>query len=65
MLNLFKNIGSGEVIVIAVLVLLFFGGKKFTELAQGLRQSKKEFNKIKEDFQKPQKAKNNQPGGDS
>ena len=65
MFNVLKNIGSGELIIIAVLILLFFGGKKFTELAQGLRQSKKEFNKIKEDLQKPQEGKNNQPGGDS
>ena len=65
MFNIFKNIGSGEVIIVAVLVLLFFGGKKFTELAQGLKQSKKEFNKIKEDLQKPEETKNDQPGGDS
>ena len=65
MFNIFKNIGSGEVIIVAVLVLLFFGGKKFTELAQGLKQSKKEFNKIKDDLQKPEETKNDQPGGDS
>ena len=61
MFNIFKNIGSGEVIIVAVLVLLFFGGKKFTELAQGLKQSKKEFNKIKDDLQKPEETKNDQP----
>lgn len=65
MFNFLKNIGSGELIIIGVLILLFFGGSKFTELARGLKQSKKEFNKIKEDLQKPEETKNNQSGGDS
>lgn len=50
MLNFFKNIGTVEIIVIALLILLLFGGKKLTELARGLGQSKKELKKIKEEI---------------
>jgi len=65
MFNLLKNIGSGELIIILALVLLFFGGKKFTELAQGLKESKKEFNKIRDELQNPEKTGNGKPGGES
>jgi Sec-independent protein translocase protein TatA len=51
------NIGSGEVIIIALLALFFFGGSKLGEFAKGLRQSKKELNKIKEDLENPEETK--------
>ncbi|HCR36245.1 MAG TPA: twin-arginine translocase TatA/TatE family subunit [Patescibacteria group bacterium] len=38
-----KNIGATEIIVIAVLLLVFFGGKKLPELAKGIGDSIKEF----------------------
>lgn len=44
-----KNIGATEIIVIAVLLLVFFGGKKLPELAKGIGDSIKEFkNAVKE-----------------
>lgn len=65
MFNSLRNIGSGEVIIIAVLVLLFFGGKKLGEFAQGIRQSKKEIKNIKEELGKSEDTKSDQPGGGS
>jgi sec-independent protein translocase protein TatA len=34
--NLFLAIGPGQIAIIVVLVLLFFGGKKIPELMKGL-----------------------------
>ena len=39
------QIGSTEVIVIALVLLLLFGGKKIPELAKGLGDALKEFRK--------------------
>lgn len=60
MFGFLRNIGSGEVIIIAGLVLFFFGGKKISEFAQGLKESKKEFGKIKEDLQNPDDKKDDE-----
>lgn len=38
-----RNIGATEIIVVAVLLLVFFGGKKLPELAKGIGDSIKEF----------------------
>jgi Sec-independent protein translocase protein TatA len=54
MFGALRNIGSAEVIIIAVLVLLFFGGKKLSEFGQGIRESKKELKNIKDELQKPE-----------
>jgi len=40
-----NNIGTPELIVVAVLLLVLFGGKKLPELAHGLSESIKEFRK--------------------
>jgi sec-independent protein translocase protein TatA len=37
------NIGTGEIIVIAIVVLLLFGGKKIPELMKGLGKGIKSF----------------------
>ena len=48
--NIFLAIGPGQIAVIAVLVLLLFGGKKIPELMKGLGSGIKEFKKgVKED----------------
>jgi sec-independent protein translocase protein TatA len=47
-----KNIGSGELIIIAIVVLLLFGTKKLNELARGLGESTKELKKVKAEFNK-------------
>jgi len=45
-----RNIGTTEIVIIAVVVLLLFGGKKIPELVRSMGQSVKEFRKaIKED----------------
>ena len=47
---MFGNIGSTEFLIIAIVVLLFFGSKKLNELARGLGESTKEVKKIKRDY---------------
>ncbi len=37
------NLGTGEIIIIAVLVLLLFGGKKIPELMKGLGKGIRNF----------------------
>jgi sec-independent protein translocase protein TatA len=37
------NIGTGEIVVIAILVLLLFGGKKIPELMKGIGKGIKNF----------------------
>ena len=39
------NIGMGEIIVLALIVLLLFGGKKIPELMKGLGKGVKSFKK--------------------
>jgi len=39
------NIGTPELIVIGMVLLLFFGGKKIPELAKGVGDSVREFKK--------------------
>jgi len=40
---MFKNIGTLELIIIGIIFLLLFGGKKLPELTRGLVTSIKEF----------------------
>ena len=40
---LFLNLGAGEIIIIALVVLLLFGGKKIPELMNGLGKGVKSF----------------------
>jgi sec-independent protein translocase protein TatA len=40
---MFANIGSVEIIIIAVIILILFGGKKLPEMGKGLGESLKEF----------------------
>ena len=37
------NLGSGEIIIIAIIVLLLFGGKKIPELMKGIGKGVKNF----------------------
>jgi len=39
----FKGIGTGEIILVAVVILLLFGGKKIPELMKGLGKGIKNF----------------------
>lgn len=40
---LFLNMGGGEIFVILLVVLLFFGSKRIPELAKGLGKGMREF----------------------
>ena len=42
-LLLFGSFGAGEVVVIALIVLLLFGGKKIPELMKGIGKGVKSF----------------------
>lgn len=42
---MFNNIGSGEILVVLVVLLFLFGGKKLPEIAKGLGESGKELKK--------------------
>jgi sec-independent protein translocase protein TatA len=44
------NLAGPDLIVILLIVLLLFGAKKLPELARGLGQAMKEFNKAKDEF---------------
>ena len=39
------NIGAGEIIIVALVILLLFGGKKIPELMKGLGKGVKSFKK--------------------
>lgn len=42
-LLIFQNFGAGEIIIIALVILLLFGGKKIPELMKGLGKGVKSF----------------------
>jgi len=42
---MFRNIGTTELIIIAVILLIIFGGKKLPELGKGIGDAIKEFKK--------------------
>ena len=52
-----NNFGSGEIIIIALVVLLLFGGRKIPELmrgiGKGIRSFKDGMNEVKEEIDKP------------
>lgn len=56
MTNTLLFIGTQEIIIIAIVVLLFFGGKKIPELMKGLGKGVKSFkdgmNGLEEDIKK-------------
>jgi sec-independent protein translocase protein TatA len=51
-----RNIGTTEIVIIAVVVLLLFGAKKLPEFARGLVKAKKEF---KTSFSEDEKSDDN------
>jgi sec-independent protein translocase protein TatA len=42
---MFNGIGTTEIIIVAVILLVLFGGKKLPELGKGLGDAIKEFRK--------------------
>lgn len=57
--NLFLFIGTQEIIIIAIIALLLFGGKKIPELMRGLGRGVNSFKKgMKEDIEEEPKQEN-------
>ena len=48
---MFGNLGGGEILLIVLFILVFFGAKKIPELAQGLGKGIREFRKAARDIQ--------------
>ena len=48
---MFDNIGGGEILIIFLVFLIFFGAKKIPEMAQGLGKGIREFKKAVKDVQ--------------
>ena len=48
---MFENIGGGEILVILLFFLIFFGAKKIPDIAQGLGKGIREFRKAARDIQ--------------
>ncbi|HAP37721.1 MAG: Sec-independent protein translocase protein TatA [Candidatus Shapirobacteria bacterium GW2011_GWE1_38_92] len=46
---MFSNIGTTELIILGLILLLLFGGKKLPELSRGIGDAVKEFRKGFED----------------
>lgn len=54
---MFGSLGTGEIILILLVVLIFFGAKKIPDLAAGLGKGLREFRKaardVQEEIEKP------------
>ena len=59
-LLLVGNLGTGEILIIALIVLLLFGGKKIPELMRGLGKGVKSFKDGMSDVEKEVKDIDNQ-----
>lgn len=52
---MFNNLGTGEIIIIAVVLMILFGGKKLPELARGIGEASREFRKALNAEEEPKK----------
>lgn len=48
-----NNLGTGEILIVAIVLFILFGGKKLPELAKGLGEAGREFNKALKGIQTP------------
>jgi sec-independent protein translocase protein TatA len=46
------GLGTGEIVIIVLVILLIFGGRKIPELMRGLGRGVREFNDAKNNVQK-------------
>jgi len=53
---MFRSIGTTELLIIAAVILLLFGGKKIPEFFKGLADAVKEFKKASKDPDKEEKT---------
>jgi sec-independent protein translocase protein TatA len=44
-ITLFNNLGTTELLIIAVILVIFFGGKKIPEFIKGIGEAIREFKK--------------------
>jgi sec-independent protein translocase protein TatA len=55
---MFQNLGLSEILVIAIVLMVLFGGQKFPELAKGIAQAMREFRTaLNEDDEEDKKTK--------
>jgi sec-independent protein translocase protein TatA len=52
-----QNIGTTEIAIIFVIIIIFFGGKKIPELARGIGEAIREFKSASNDEKKSRKKK--------
>ncbi len=63
---LILGMGTGEIVVVALILLLLFGGKKIPELMRGLGRGVREFNDAKSGIKNEiQKGMNEEKNPDS
>jgi sec-independent protein translocase protein TatA len=48
---MFGNLGGGEILLIILFIVVFFGPKKIPEIAQGLGKGLREFRKASKEIQ--------------
>lgn len=56
--SLFLFLGGQEILILAIVILLLFGGRKIPELMKGLGSGIKEFKKASKDEEKSESANN-------
>lgn len=44
-MSMLQNIGTTEIVIVAIIVVLLFGGKKIPEFVRGLADAVREFKK--------------------
>lgn len=55
-----RNLGTGELFIVVVVLFVLFGGKKLPELAKSLGEAGKEFNKAFKGDPKPVKKRSSE-----
>ena len=58
---MFENVGGGEILLILLVVLIFFGPKKIPELAHSMGKGLKKFNEAKEGLESQVKTAMKEP----
>ncbi len=52
---MFSNVGTSELVVVGIVILVLFGSTKLKELARGLGEAAKEIKKIEKDIETDEK----------
>ena len=62
MFNFINNIGPTELIIVAIILVVFFGGRAITNLARTSGETVKELKKIKKEFTSTLEDNDKKPG---